>query len=86
MSRTSAPDFEEGTLNAYVIQGNEIKGGDRFGYRVIAIADEYSNTWRCYKGPTTWDDQKIADYGDPVPDEVARKLFPTLAAVRTLVS
>lgn len=80
MTRTSQPDFEPGTLNPYLVQAREIAGGDRYGYKVVAVIDESWNGWRAYRGPTSWTDQQVADNGDAVSEETARALFPTLAA------
>jgi hypothetical protein len=79
MTRTSEPDFEAGTLNPYVIEGEEIQEEDRFGYKIIAKVMEYG--WCAYKGPTGWDDEKVAAYGDEVDKKVAVILFPTVDAV-----
>ena len=78
MTRTSEPDFQTGTLNAYVIQGDEIHVDDRFGYKIIAVVWEY--TWCAYKGPTGWGDDKVALNGDQVDQKIAIALFPVLAA------
>lgn len=78
--RTNAPYFEPGTLNAYHIRPEEIKSGDRYGYKVVAVV--YANNfWMAYRGPTGWDDERVANEGDQVEYSVARRLFPTLDAV-----
>lgn len=77
--RTSEPDFEDGTLNAYQISGAEVKKGDRFGYKVIAVVDPVYG-WAVYRGPTGWSDERVAAEGDKVSNDVAVSLFPTLAA------
>ena len=71
---------EEGTLNAYTIAPDEIKGGDRYGYKIVAVVSEYHHGWCAYEGPTDWTDKKVADNGDEVPEGAAKALFPTLAA------
>ncbi|MDI6770130.1 MAG: hypothetical protein QMD04_10715 [Anaerolineales bacterium] len=80
MTRTSSPDFEPGTLNPYVVQAREVTGGDRYGYKVVAVIDQAWDGWRAYRGPTSWSDQQVAEHGDPLSEEAAQALFPTLAA------
>lgn len=80
MTRTGSPGFEEGTLNAYVIEGREIKPGDRFGYKVILKVDEYSHSFRAYMAPTTKTDEQVESYGDPVSEQVVKALFPSVYA------
>jgi hypothetical protein len=86
MTRTSKPDFESGTLNPYMVTGNEVHGGDRYGYKIICTIDEGWNGWRAYRGPTSWSDAKIADEGDPISEEIATALFPTIAATGRIYS
>lgn len=77
--RTSGPDFEKRTLNAYMIQPNEIRPGDRFGYKVIVMI--YPDAiWTAYRGPTGWPDQRVAEEGDVIDEAAAKLLFPTIAA------
>lgn len=80
MTRTNQPDFEDGTLNAYAVHGNEIQPGDRYGYKVVAVIHESWHSWAAYRGPTAWGDGHVAENGDLVREEVARALFPTLSA------
>jgi len=86
MTRTSNPDFETGTLNAYLIQGNEVQGGDRYGYKIVAVIHEGWSGWAAYKGPTSWSDAEVAASGDPVSQAAAEALFPTLAAIGRVYS
>lgn len=86
MARTSNPDFEEGTLNAHMVRGDEIAGGDRYGYKVVAVIHEGWNGWAVYSGPTSWSDKQVAENGDAVREEAARALFPTLAATGRVYS
>lgn len=76
MTRTSDPDFEPGTLNPYVITPVEIRMNDRFGYKIVAVVS--GSFWCAYRGPTTWNDERVALEGDPVPQAAAKLLFPTL--------
>jgi hypothetical protein len=78
--RTSEPDFEQGTLNAYQVRPDEVKGGDRFGYKVVAVVDEYVPIWRAYFGPSSWTDDHVARNGDALTEAQAFALFPALAA------
>ena len=78
--RTSEPDFENGTLNAYAIQGNEIKSNDLYGMKVIAKVGYTGKDWAAYAGPTEWSDQHVAKSGNKIAKEAAVALFPTLAA------
>lgn len=76
MSRTSNPGFQDGTLNSYNIQQNEVRLGDRFGYKIIVIIRE--DGVYAYRGPTNWSDQKVAEEGDEVSWEYVMNLFPTI--------
>lgn len=76
--RTSNPDFEKNTLNPYVVRPDEVANGDRYGYKVIAVIDEWAHMWRAYRGPTGWDDDRVAREGDAISEEVADILFPSL--------
>jgi len=69
---------ENGTLNPYVVQGNEIKSRDLFGYKVIAVIHS-DHFWTAYRGLTDWSDDRVAAEGDTVPFEAARLLFSTIA-------
>jgi hypothetical protein len=69
---------ENGTLNPYVVHGGEIRTGDFFGYKVIAVVhDQYF--WAAYRGLTDWSDERVAAEGDKISYEVACSLFPTIA-------
>ena len=68
-----------GTLNSYNISGYEIRDGDRFGYKVIAVIYSKDN-WCAFRGLTDWDDSRVAERGDEIPLEIAQYLFPTVAA------
>ena len=52
MARTSEPDFEAGTMNGVLIGPDEIKPGDRFGYKVVAAVSTSGVDWEAYRGPT----------------------------------
>jgi hypothetical protein len=77
--RTSDPDFEEGTLNPYVLAPGEVQLGDQLGYKLVAKVHEGMPYWTVYRGSTGWSDERIANEGDAVPEEVARAVFPVLA-------
>jgi hypothetical protein len=79
MTRTSEPDFEEGTLNGVAIEPDEIEGEDRFGYKVVALVGYHKVDWAAYRGPTTWSDEQVAATGDKITRDAAFALFPTLA-------
>lgn len=81
MTRTSEPDFEEGTLNPYVINWNEIQPGDRLGYKIIVVINPYIKSWGAWRGPTTWTDDRVAQVGDAISEEAAKALFPMMAAI-----
>ena len=78
MTRTSEPSFEEDTLNAYVIQPDEIQPGDRFGYKVILVVDKHIKMFRAYYGGTEKTDNQIQSNGDSVSEDVVKVLFPTI--------
>lgn len=64
------------TLNAYTVRPEEIKVGDRFGYKVILRV--YPGCFCAYRGLTDWSDEHVADEGDMVSPEAARSLFPVV--------
>jgi hypothetical protein len=71
---------ENGTLNAYIVRGDEVQTGDWFGYKIIAVVQsEYF--WAAYMGLAHWSDSQTAHSGDKVSHEIAAKLFPTIDAV-----
>lgn len=78
--RTSNPSFEADTLNAYVIQGDEVQPGDRFGYKVILTVDAHVKQFRAYMGGTDWSDSHVRSNGDSVNEIVVKALFPTVYA------
>lgn len=76
MTRTSNSN---GTLNAYVVSPGEVRPGDLYGYKVVAVV--YSGGfWAAYRGLTDDSDQEVAAYGDKLDRDQAAALFPTLAA------
>jgi len=80
MTRTSEPDFEFGTLNPYLVRDNEIRDGDHYGYKVVAVVHMDGRAWTAYRGPTAWTDLEVARQGDVIPHDAAKALFPTLDA------
>ena len=66
----------EGTLNAYNISPSEVQYGDRYGYKLVAVID--GDFWTVFMGLTDWSDQKVAEEGEPVSEEVAIALFQSL--------
>jgi hypothetical protein len=70
---------ENGTLNSYLIEPDEIEADDRYGYKVVAVIHA-DDCWGVYRGLTDWTDATVAIAGDGVSFEVARLLFPTIAA------
>ena len=80
MARTEQPAFEPGTLNAYLVRPDEVKPGDRYGYKVVVVVDEYVPQWRAYKGPTSWTDEHVAFNGDALTEKEACAMFPSIAA------
>lgn len=77
--RTDKPDFEPGTLNAYVVSPAEVQDGDVYGYKVVAVVHVGFPAWSVYRGPTTWSDARVAAEGDIIGEEAASLLFPALA-------
>jgi hypothetical protein len=75
--RTRNPDFEVGTLNPYVVEGDEIKPGDLYGYKVVVVIQQ-DGTYCGYRGPTTWPDVRVKNFGDSVSEEAVKFLFPTI--------
>lgn len=75
----------QGTLNSYVVTPDEIKVGDRFGYKIVAKVWEIpwgsESCWCAYRGLTDWTDQRCEEEGDEIDEEVANQLFPSLAVL-----
>lgn len=67
-----------GTLNAYIVQGDELMKNDRYGYKIIAVIFD-ENTWCVYRGLTDWEDEEVVSDGSMIPYDAAKILFPTLA-------
>lgn len=78
--RTKEPGFYGATLNPYVVQPFEVEPGDQYGYLIIAVIDDYVPLWAAYRGPTGWDDARVAREGDKISQELAEMLFPSIAA------
>lgn len=72
--RTPDPRFEPGTLNAYHIRPDEIRSGDRYGYKIIVRVSAFD--WCAYRGPTGWTDKQVQEQGDAIQYDAAIKLFP----------
>ena len=68
-----------GTLNSYTIRADEVKPDDRYGYKIIAVVDS-EVFWSAYRGLTDWADEQVAAEGDKISQDVAEKLFPSLAS------
>jgi len=71
---------ENGTLNAYVVSGHEVRPSDHYGYKIIAVVQS-QHFWAAYMGLTDWSDLKVAQEGDKVSYEIASKLFSTIDAM-----
>ena len=86
MARTSNPDFEDGTLNAYLVGGSEVRPGDRYGYKIVLVVNQGQfKEYRAYRGPTGWSDERIEREGDAISRKaVLLELFSTV--IRTLDS
>lgn len=67
------------TLNPYSIGPTEIVAGDVLGYKIIAVVDGTGKFWYAAMGPTTWTDERVAAFGDKISEEVANRLFSTVA-------
>jgi len=67
----------QGTLNPYVICGDEIINSDRYGYKIIVVVRS-NKTWNAYRGLTDWTDDEVARNGDAISHKIAAALFPTL--------
>jgi hypothetical protein len=78
---------EPGTLNAYIVNGNEVQAGDRYGYKIVAVVHDLKDAegkpvyWSAYRLWTTSSDAAVAANGDIISYETAALLFPTIAAV-----
>ena len=53
---------------------NEVKDGDAFAIKVVAVAG-YNNDWAAYYGPPEWTKEQIAQSGDKLAKEQAEPLF-----------
>ena len=71
---------ENGTINAYIISGDEVKPNDRYGYKIVAVVYG-KHFWAAYKGLTHWSDERCASDGDKVLYDIASRIFSTIDAV-----
>jgi hypothetical protein len=71
------------TLNPVSIHPDELKPGDKLGYKVIAVIG-YANDWAAYEGLTDWSDDEVANNGDKISKNAAEALFyaPTAAGLK----
>jgi len=67
-----------GTLNSYIVSPFEVKEGDRYGYKVVAVVWD-SNSWCAFRGLTDWTDDYVQASGEKIPFDVAKYLFPSIA-------
>lgn len=70
--------IEASTKNAYNTSPLNMKVGDRFGYKVIAVI-QHPDMWSAYRGLTSETDEEIARHGDKISYAAAQALFPTIA-------
>lgn len=75
--------FSDGALDAYNVHGDEIRAGDLYAYKVVAVVSNDGRFWAAYRGRSDQDPEDIAFSGDKVDLAVARLLFPTIAATHT---
>jgi len=63
------------TLNPVTVKPNELKDGDKLGFKVIAVISANGKLWTAYRGLTHWSDEEVASHGDALSPEIARGLF-----------
>jgi hypothetical protein len=66
-----------GTLYPSLILPDEIRDGDRYGYKIIAVIND-DGSWCAYWGSTSLEDDTVSTAGGIVPYELARELFPVI--------
>lgn len=70
-------EFEDNILDAYNIAPHEIRAGDQFGYKVVAVI-YHGGFWAAYRGDSSLSGDEIANHGDKISLAAAAQLFPTL--------
>ena len=61
------------TLNPVTAIPNDLKLGDKLGFKIIAVIAHGS--WAAYRGLTHWSDERVASEGDKISEDAARALF-----------
>jgi hypothetical protein len=59
--------------------GGILKPGDIVGVKHVAVIHDSGQGFTCYMGPSDWSDERIAQGGDKVLEEVARAVAPYLS-------
>ena len=62
------------TLNPATVIPNDLKPGDKLGYKIIAVIGN-ANDWAAYEGLTDWSDDEVAKGGDKLSKDAAEALF-----------
>ena len=65
--------------NKYTTRPVDVRPGDAFAIKVVAVAHPGGATWAAYLGPSDWDDQQVADGGDSIKQIEAERLFPVMS-------
>ena len=65
--------------NKYTTRPIDVRSGDAFAIKVVAVAHPGGATWAAYIGPTDMSDQQVADEGDSITQIEAERLFPVMA-------
>jgi len=61
----------------YNTRPGDVHDKDVFAVKHVAVAGP-NNTWFATRGPAFWENQKVADQGDVLSEEVAKSIFSAL--------
>jgi len=70
--------------NKYTTRPGEVRPLDAFAVKIVAWAHTTGWSWAAYYGPSDWTDEEVAKNGDELSENIAKGLFPVLAATGML--
>jgi len=60
--------------NLQTVSPSDVQDGDAFALKIVAVAVP-DNTWFAARGPTSWRDKQVAEYGGLLCEDQAIRLF-----------
>ena len=71
------PVYDFTWVNKISVRPADIEDWTAAAVKIVAWTGQ-AEDWAAYLGPSDWDDQKVAEQGDKIPQAAAELLFPTL--------